>query len=229
MEHSEAQNMGAAERYMLGDLSVSEVEEFERHFFDCPQCSEELRTLSILQENARVVFMEQESAPSQQPLPQMAAPAVIEQKPAKAGWFSFSIWAPAMAMVAIAVFAGFELGERGTGEPQAVNSFPIYAAKRGGETTVAPAANAKFFTVYMDRTWDREYASYRAVVREDNAPSHEERVSMPLAAPAQGATIQILFPGSALKPGKYVLTILGKDEAGNESAAAEYPFTYLVK
>src|ERR1700685_3945795 len=100
MEHSEAQNMGAAERYMLGDLSVSEVEEFERHFFDCAQCSEELRTLSILQENARVVFMEQESAP----LPQMAAPVVIEQKPVKASWFSFSIWAPAAAMIAIAVF-----------------------------------------------------------------------------------------------------------------------------
>jgi len=32
---------------MLGDLSVSEVEEFERHFFDCPQCSEELRVLTI--------------------------------------------------------------------------------------------------------------------------------------------------------------------------------------
>src|SRR5580698_1281135 len=109
MEHSEAQNTGAAERYVLGDLSVSEVEEFERHFFDCPQCSEELRTLSILQENARVVFMEQESAP----LPQVTAPVVIESKRAKAGWWQFSIWAPAMAMVAIAVFAGFELGGRG--------------------------------------------------------------------------------------------------------------------
>src|ERR1700728_3579673 len=118
MEHSEAQNMGAAERYMLGDLSVSEVEEFERHFFDCPQCSEELRALSILQENARVVFMEQESAPS----PQVSVP-VTEPKAARASWGSFNIWAPAMAMIAIAVFAGFELGERGAGEPQAVNSF----------------------------------------------------------------------------------------------------------
>jgi len=222
MEHSEAQNTGAAERYLLGELSVSEVEEFERHFFDCAQCSEELRALSILQENARVVFMEQESAPS------LATPAVIEQKPAKAGWWNFSIWAPAMAMVAIAVFVGFELGGRVADDPQAVNSFPIYAAKRGGETTVAPSTNAKFFTVYMDRTWDRDYASYRAVVREDGG-SHEERASMPLAAPAQGSTIQILFPEHALKPAKYVLTILGKDEAGKEIAAAEYPFSFQIK
>jgi len=221
MEHSEAQNTGAAERYVLGDLSVSEVEEFERHFFDCPQCSEELRTLSILQENARVVFMEQESAPSPQ-----IVPAVLESKPAKTSWFSFNIWAPAAAMIAIAVFGGFELGHREAGAPQSINSFPIYAAKRGGmKTTVAPRADAKFFTIYMDRTWDRDYASYRVVVRDDGG-SQEERVSMPLAAPAQGATIQILFPENALKPGKYVLTILGKDGAGNETAAADYPFTY---
>jgi hypothetical protein len=212
---------------MLGDLSVSEVEEFERHFFDCPQCSEELRALSILQENARVVFMEQDSAPSPQPSLQIVAP-VTEPQAARASWWSFNIWAPAMAMIAIAVFVGFELGERGADQPQSVNSFPIYAAKRGGETSVAPSANAKFFTVYMDRTWDRDYASYRAIVREDNA-SHQERVSMPLASPAQGSTIQILFPGNALKTGKYVLSILGKDEAGKESTAAEYPFTYQIK
>ena len=57
--------MKAVERYVLGDLSVSEVEEFERHFFDCPQCSEELRTLSVLQDNARAVFLE----PSPRPIP----------------------------------------------------------------------------------------------------------------------------------------------------------------
>jgi len=39
MDHLDAENMKAVERYMLGDLAVSEVEEFERHFFDCPQCS----------------------------------------------------------------------------------------------------------------------------------------------------------------------------------------------
>ena len=222
MEHSEAQNMGAAERYVLGDLSVSEVEEFERHFFDCAQCSEELRTLSILQENARVVFMEQESAPSQ------AKPAVVEQKPAKTGWWQFSIWAPAAAMVAIAVFVGFELGGRGAEGPQAVNSFPIYAAKRGGETVDRAGHECEILhCIYGPHVGAR----LRLVPgrRRGKTEGAEERVSMPLSAPAQGSTIQILFPEHALKPGKYVLTILGKDEAGKEIAAAEYPFAFQIK
>ena len=230
MEHSEAQNQRAAERYMLGDLTVSEVEEFERHFFDCPQCSEELRTLTILRENARAVFVEQESAPSQ------VAAAVIEQKPVyieqpsiekRPSWFSFNIWAPALAMLAIAVFAGFKFGERGAGEPQSISSFPVYAATRGSETIVGPAAGAKFFTLYMDRTWERDFASYRAAVRVDG-PSREEKTSIPIPTPAQGASIQLLFPAQKLSAGRYILTIFGKDAAGNEAIAAEYPFTLRV-
>jgi hypothetical protein len=47
MDHSDATGIKAVERYMLGDLSVSEVEEFERHFFDCPQCSADFHVSSL--------------------------------------------------------------------------------------------------------------------------------------------------------------------------------------
>src|SRR5215475_9616636 len=97
MDHPEAINLKAAERYVLGDLSVSEVEEFERHFFDCSQCSEELRVLSVLQENARAVFIEQSPGPRREP--------VLEQTRERASWWRglVSVWrqpwavAPAMA------------------------------------------------------------------------------------------------------------------------------------
>jgi hypothetical protein len=63
MDHLDAEKMHAVERYLLGDLSVSEADEFERHFFDCPQCSEESRVLTIFQENARTVFAREDRAP----------------------------------------------------------------------------------------------------------------------------------------------------------------------
>jgi len=76
MDHAEAQKLAAAERYVLGDLSVSEVEGFERHFFDCPECSEELKNLAVLRENARAVFIEG-SAPATEP------------KPTRTNWWAF--------------------------------------------------------------------------------------------------------------------------------------------
>jgi hypothetical protein len=224
MDHAEAMQMRAVERYMLADLSVSEVEDFERHFFDCPQCSEELRTLSILRENARAVFVEQHSSPS------ISGVAVSDQpvappKPARVGWRFWSpMLAPALALLIAAVYVGYLTGERRTGEPQSVNAYPLYAASRGAETVVAPPAVAQFFTLYMDRTWDRDLTSYRAVVREaDQAGS--ERFSMTLPTPEPGRAIQVLFPAHALAAGRYVLTILGKDNSGQESNAADYSFT----
>ena len=246
MDHSEAIQMKAVERYVLGDLSVSEVEEFERHFFDCPQCSEELRMLSVLQENARAVFIEQNSAPSTSfasasvpvhnpasnlPTSEIKPERKPERKAEPAGWrfswgalFSPAVLAPAMIVLVAAVFFGFEVGERRMNEPQSVDAYPIYGASRGSETVVAVPAGAHFFTLFMDRTWDGDFASYRAVIRDDG-PAGAERVSMPIRSVAQGHMIQVLLSTRSLSAGRYVLTILGKDNAGQETKAADYSFT----
>ncbi len=224
MDHAEAIQMRAVERYMLADLSVSEVEEFERHFFDCPQCSEELRTLSILRENARAVFVEQHSSPSISGV-SVSGQADTERKAGRSGWRFWSpMVAPALALLIAAVYLGYLTGERKTGEPQSVNAYPLYAASRGAETVIAPPAGAQFFTLYMDRTWDRDFTSYRAVVH-DEGQAGSERFSMTLPASEPGRAIQILFPARALAAGRYVLTILGRDTSGQETKAADYSFT----
>src|ERR1700733_4900838 len=161
MDHLDAEKMKAAERYMLGDLAVSEVEEFERHFFDCPQCSEELRALTIFQENARAVFAEQDLAP---------VPASVPVPKSAAGWWGgFSPllggrqWAMVFGALLIGIFAGYEAFASHEGV-QAISAYPLYAQARGEETIVSPAAASKFYTLYLDKTWDGEYSSYRAVL-----------------------------------------------------------------
>ena len=163
MDHLDADKMKAVERYMLGDLSVSEVEEFERHFFDCPQCSEELRALTIFQENARAVFGEQDPVP---------IPANAHAPESAAGWWrGFSPlfwsrgWAVAMAALAIGIFAGYFAFSSPDGA-QAVGAYPLYAQARGEETVVSPAAGSKFYTMYFDKTWEGDFPSYRAAVRD---------------------------------------------------------------
>src|SRR5262249_40135194 len=152
------------------------VEEFERHFFDCPQCSEELRILSVLQENARAVFIEQSPGPLRQPTiePASEIPREIQEDRVNLWGRLAAIWrqpwalAPALAAIALAVLVGYETGMRRQSEaPQSVSAFPLYSASRGEETVVAPPAGAQFYTLYMDRTWDRDYPSYTATLRED--------------------------------------------------------------
>jgi hypothetical protein len=232
MDHSEAMHMRAVERYMLADLSVSEVEEFERHFFDCPQCSEELRTLTILQDNARAVFVEPVPSPVAVSLPPVPVPPGT-----KAGWWRDlkgllwlrpSVAAPAFALLVMALFAGYETGIRRPGMGiQPISAYPLYAASRGEETVISPPAGAEFYSLYMDRTWERDFPSYKAVLQED--PGATERFSMNLTAPAPGRPIYVLTPLRALSDGKHVLRILGIDDAGKETEVARYPFTLRFK
>ena len=220
MDHSEAITLKAAERYALGDLSVSEVEEFERHFFDCPQCSEELRLLSVLQENARAVFIEQSPGPRS------------ERAEEREGWWRRFVAAwrqprafvPALAAIVLAIFAGYETGRLRQPEGlQPVSAYPLYAASRGEETVITPPHGAQFYMLYMDRTWDTDFAKYKAVVRED--PSGTERYALPIPAPAPGRAIHLLIPIQALRPGRYILTVSGLADSGGDVAVARYPFS----
>src|ERR1700676_2751625 len=131
MDHSDAIKMRAVELYVLGDLSVSEVEEFERHFFDCPQCSEELRGLTLFQDRARAVFLEHGT------------------KPREVAWWR-GIWqrpwamAPAFAALLLAVAVWYQAGALRS--VQQVPAFAIKAARDDPKAgMVSVPSGAKFF------------------------------------------------------------------------------------
>jgi anti-sigma factor RsiW len=221
MDHLDAEKIKAAERYMLGDLSVPEVEEFERHFFDCPQCSEELRALTVFQENARAVFVEQDLAP---------IPASVHAPESAASWWrglsplSFMRAAMVMAALVIGIFAGYMAFASHEGA-QAIGEYPLYAQARGEETIVSPAAGSKFYTLYFDKTWEGNSASYRASVRD---ASSVEKLSVPVTLDAQGDAIHVLVPTHQLPGGKYVLVMLGSAD-GKETELARFPYTLQIK
>jgi hypothetical protein len=215
MDHLDADQMHAVERYMLGDLSVSEVEEYERHFFDCPQCSEELRALTIFQENARAVFAEQDLIP---------VPASVTVPKSPAGWWhGFSPllsrqWAVALGALLIGILSGYmAFGSRESA--QAISTFPVYSEARGEETVVSPAAGSKFYMLYLDTSWDGVYNQYRAELRDASGS-----VKSPVPATPAGDTISVLVPTHQLAAGKYVLVVLGSG-AGKETELARFPFT----
>jgi hypothetical protein len=227
MDHLDADNTKAVERYMLGDLSVSEVEEFERHFFDCPQCSEELRALTLFQANARAVFGEQDLAPT---------PFRVHAPESAVGWwrgFSPLFWnrnahfwksgAMALAALIIGVFTGYlAFGMREAGQ---VGAFPLYAQARGEETVVSPAADSKFYTLYFDKTWEGDYSSYRAVLRDS---SGADKFAAPISPGAPGEVMVMLVPTHQLPAGKYVLVMMGAN-ADKETELARFPFTLKIK
>jgi hypothetical protein len=220
MDHTEAVRSSAAERYAIGDLPVAEVEEFERHFFECSQCSEELRTLTILASDARAVFAEA-PVPVIAPQPEPRVADRVKDK-VTAWWRQPWILGPAFAALAVIVFVSLDPGLRQpSGKIEQVSQFPLRASARGKETLVTPSAGATSFTLYMDKTWDGSADSYRAVIRDE--AGDKQRAAFTLKDPGAGHFIEISIPAHALPAGDYVLVV--EDSASPNADLARYPFT----
>src|ERR1700682_4145887 len=64
MDHNQAARIQAPARYLLGELTLPEREDFEEHFFTCRECADELRTGAMFAANARAVFRDQARRPT---------------------------------------------------------------------------------------------------------------------------------------------------------------------
>jgi anti-sigma factor RsiW len=56
MDHKTAVRSLATERYILGELSPAERDEFEEHLSDCPECMEDVSTAEMFVANSRAVL-----------------------------------------------------------------------------------------------------------------------------------------------------------------------------
>ena len=98
MDHGEALQMMAAERYLLDELTPEERDAFELHMFGCQECALDIRAGAAFIREAKTQLTEMDSRNSAA-TPDRPAPAKPESK--KKIW-SF-LWQPAFAMPAFAV------------------------------------------------------------------------------------------------------------------------------
>ena len=81
MDHETATKNYTVERYMLGELPEPDRDQFEEHFFNCPECADHVRSYSQFSANAIPVLAEMDQA----------NPAATPEK--KRSWFEgFSLW-----------------------------------------------------------------------------------------------------------------------------------------
>ncbi len=108
MDHQGAIQTMAAQRYLLGELELSEQEAFEAHYFDCRHCAAEVRDTAVFAENLRAVFRE---------LPALAGNAAPKSRfrafleslvPFRSTSWTPAFAAPAMAALAFAMLAGYQ-------------------------------------------------------------------------------------------------------------------------
>ena len=58
MDHEGVVRQKLTERYLLGELDDQTRQEFEEHYFDCPDCAVDVRAGALFVEQTKVVLAE---------------------------------------------------------------------------------------------------------------------------------------------------------------------------
>src|SRR5258707_15764834 len=93
MDHSETIQLQAAVKYVLGELTPAQREEYEEHYFDCAECAMDIKALATFADTARELLRRERET-------QRAA----ELAPARGGWLSWPQPVVAVAAMGVRLF-----------------------------------------------------------------------------------------------------------------------------
>jgi hypothetical protein len=228
MEHQEAVQLKAAERYLLGELSGDLRDQFEDHFFTCADCKRDVEAGAVFVDSAREILgLECDEAPARRPA-----------RPESHGWLG-NLLRPAFAGPAFALLLMFAVYQNAVviprvkadlaqaSAPRVLSWFSLISANaRGGEPqTISVRANS-VFGLFVDIPPEKQLPSYTCDLETE---SGAVEVTLNFSADQASGNLQLLIPSSQLKPGKQFLVVrgVGPLQAGNtgQIEVARYPFT----
>jgi Putative zinc-finger len=219
MQHGEAIRSMASEKYLLNELTPELREEFEEHFFGCPDCALEVRAGAAFLEHSKIVLAT--PVPKETP-----APAGLGQSHGWRGWLRPSVVVPVLAILLVVIgyqnFATLSR-PRATAElrtPQILPSVSLVSA-RGGSVPAINVSPDKSFLLYVDVPTDSRFTSY---VCELHDATGALEWSVPVSTEAAKNTLPLHVPADSINPGAYALVVRGITGSGSGSVLASYPF-----
>ena len=194
MDHDTAIQMKASERYIIGDLSLDQREEFEEHYSDCTRCMDDVSTASIFAANAKAVFRDRA----------LAEP--VRRKPAWLGWL-FARPLPAFAASAFAVFIGYQnlVVIPGMKGPRSVVASVVLDGDTRATLPQVHAGEALRVQLPFDPT-----AADGKLTAELMDTLGDRLSSGPVAAPDANQPLDLYFPVK-LTPGRYTVVVRAEE------------------
>jgi hypothetical protein len=215
MNHAEAIQTQAAEKYLLGEFSAAQQDEFAEHFLDCKECSNEMRLTSLFVDTTKRVL-----ATDYVQKPRSNA------KPWKGQFHSarYAI-AASIALLAFIIYQNAMMFPklRSFSAPQALAYFSIAGmGSRGPSQTVITPVHGKPFLLLLDLPSHENIYEYRCEIL---GPDGRRVLSIDVPETQAKKTVPLLIPASALSQGNYTFAISGrsKDEA-SYTQFEKYPF-----
>jgi len=230
MDHSEAVRLNMVEKYLLGELSPDVRDQFEEHYFDCPECAADVRALSTFMATSRTIFNEESAVKTPSTAP----------KPAGLGWVSWL--RPAVAIPAVAALAAVVIFQAAVTIPNLkeqaathrsgqvyASSFRLQGSTRGESTTTVAINPNQSFALDFDFTPSQTLPSYLgSLVNSSGSTILTFRVSGDQA----NKELHLVIPENEVSPGTYNLVFTGEDgavDSGQENEVQRLSFAVELR
>jgi len=211
MEHNEALQSEACEKYLLGELPEAQRDAYEEHYFSCAECAAELRSA--------VQFL----GASRERFAAFRAPrrAMDAQRNSGWAWFRPVLALPVFALLLLVV--GYQNLVTIPQYKQAVTSRVlsmhslILADTRGEEGLHFQVPAGEPFGLYLDIPTDAAYSRYTLRLEDPSGNASLLR----LVTSDEAKKTQVVVVNPVNRAGKYTLVVSGGREGGAQSPTQE--------
>ncbi len=217
MDHNEATQQMAAERYLLGELAPDLRDAFEEHAFDCPECAVDLRAGAAFIGAAKVELPKIAETSAAVPKPEIIRPTKkrIDWQAWLRPAFAVPVFAALLALVAYQNLDTIPSLRKAANEPSILPSTSFHAGTRGAVHASVEADHTKGAALSIELPQDSTYASFAFDLYD---PQGKQLWTRTVAASKTGSdgdgTVSLVIPGSGLAQGSYPLAIIGIDSKG---------------
>jgi anti-sigma factor RsiW len=220
MDHNEATQQMAAERYLLGELTPELRDAFEEHAFDCSECSVDLRAGAAFIGAAKVELPKIAETSAALPKPEIIRPT--KKKMDWQAWlrpaFAVPVFAALLAIVAYQNLDTIPSLRKAASEPSILPSTAFHAGTRGAAHTSVEADRTQGAGLSIGLPQDSGYASFAFDLYDPQGKLIWTRtVSASRAGSGGDGTVSLVIPGSGLTQAPYSLAIIGIDGKGTRT------------
>jgi anti-sigma factor RsiW len=230
MDHDAVVRQKMTERYLLGELDPETRDQFEEHFFDCPDCALDVRAGALFVEQSKVVLAET-SKPVSAGLP-LTVPA-----PVKPGWlaglrplfrpvFAAPVMAVLLAVIGYQNLVTYPQLTRELHSPQVLPWAQVNVGTWGAGGPAITTRPGEGFLLFVRIPPDGVFSHYTADLYNPAG-----KLEWSLTIPATSAQDQwpVQVPAANREAGSYTLAVRGVTASGESKDVGRASFELQIQ
>jgi hypothetical protein len=226
MDHEAVVRQKMTERYLLNELAPQARDEFEEHFFDCPDCALDVRAGALFIEQSKVALAEKSEAVSAA----LPVPVPAQVKPGWMRWLRPALVVPVMAMLLTVVayqnLVTLPQMQQAMNSPQVLTWAPVNVGTFGSDGPVITVHQGHGFLLFVRIPPEGDYLRYAAELYN---PSGKVEWSVTIPASSTQDQWPVQVPGANREAGSYSLAVRGVTAAGDSKEVGRASFELQIQ